>query len=281
MAERGSSPRIVRRVYLSRDHIAELTKEELVAKWHQQEAYLAQLESTTEELNRQVETLQSELKTKEAEIKKIQHSALKLSLRDRKIKDLRDKLDAIKNQQLRGLESTLVDPAVNVMFEKMRLEVEQSKAKVEEMQNELTAWKFTPDSATGKRLIAKCRALYEENEELGKEISSGWISQLHGNLALQKKFTEELKKSQVELDEFLLEIEDEVEGMQDTIYRLKRNVKAKRQLVDDEEEDYGEGCSSQLTQRQETTVSGPSDDSRQDNRGPMRKSPRKDSSSSS
>ena len=37
----------------------------------------------------------------------------------------------------------------------------------------MAAWKFTPDSATGKRLMAKCRQLYQENEDLGKMITSG------------------------------------------------------------------------------------------------------------
>jgi hypothetical protein len=43
------------------------------------------------------------------------------------------------------LQSTLIDPAVNLMFDKMKKEVDSSKAKVEEMQSELNAWKFTPD----------------------------------------------------------------------------------------------------------------------------------------
>lgn len=51
-------------------------------------------------------------------------------------------------------------------------------------------------SNTGKRLMAKCRLLYQENEELGKVISSGRIAKLEGDLALQKNFSEEMKKSQ-------------------------------------------------------------------------------------
>ena len=43
------------------------------------------------------------------------------------------------------LQTTLIDPAINLMFEKMKKEVDSSRAKVDEMQNELSAWKFTPD----------------------------------------------------------------------------------------------------------------------------------------
>lgn len=94
------------------------------------------------------------------------------------------------------LQRSFLDPAVNMIFEEMKKEVEKSKLKVEEMQSELSAWKFTPDSNTGKRLMAKCRLLYQENEELGKVISSGRIAKLEGELALQKSFSEEMKKSQ-------------------------------------------------------------------------------------
>lgn len=44
--------------------------------------------------------------------------------------------------------------------------------------------------------MAKCRLLYQENEELGRMIASGRIAKLEGELALQKSFSEEVKKSQ-------------------------------------------------------------------------------------
>lgn len=44
--------------------------------------------------------------------------------------------------------------------------------------------------------MAKCRLLYQENEELGKVVSSGRVAKLENELALQKNFGEEVKKSQ-------------------------------------------------------------------------------------
>ena len=85
-----------------------------------------------------------------------------------------------------------MDPAVNLVIQKLTKECDSLKKQVrlhfdfhdlpfgfvcirvkyllqaEEAQNELAAWKFTPDSATGKRLMAKCRQLYQENEDLGE-----------------------------------------------------------------------------------------------------------------
>ena len=126
-----------------------------------------------------------------------------------------------------ALRSALLDPAVNILIQKLRQELITTKAKLEDTQSELSAWKFTPDrytlfffsrqmsesvfhfknkinidlilfnfSNTGKRLMAKCRLLYQENEELGRMIASGRIAKLEGELALQKVYSEEVKKSQ-------------------------------------------------------------------------------------
>lgn len=43
------------------------------------------------------------------------------------------------------LQSMLIDPAVNILFEKMKSEVTETKDKLEQAQNDLSAWKFTPD----------------------------------------------------------------------------------------------------------------------------------------
>jgi len=51
-------------------------------------------------------------------------------------------------------------------------------------------------SATGKRLMTKCRMLLQENQELGKQLSQGKIAQLEAEIALQKKYSQELKTSQ-------------------------------------------------------------------------------------
>lgn len=61
-----------------------------------------------------------------------------------------------------------------------------------------TMWCQTclPCSQTGKKLMAKCRMLIQENQELGRQLSQGRIAQLEAELALQKKYSEELKSSQ-------------------------------------------------------------------------------------
>lgn len=237
-SSRSASPQI-KRIRLTHDDLTKLDKEQLIAKWLQQESFIDALENMIDDVTRQSEQLQHTLESCELRYKRKQLETarrenslhMKLSIKEKKLQQIQDQLDNINKVQLptpHQLESTLIDPAINLMFEKMKYEVETAKNRAEEMQNELSAWKFTPDSNTGKRLMAKCRLLHNENEELGKDISSGWVAQLTGNLALQKKFSEEMKKSQSELDEFLLELEEEVEGMQNTIYYLQQQLREAR-----------------------------------------------------
>jgi len=152
----------------------------------------------------------------------------KLALKEQEIHDYAAQLSAMRNsvqsKSLSSLKCSLQDPAVNILIQRLRKELNATKTRLEETQSELNAWKFTPDSNTGKRLMAKCRLLYQENEELGKVINSGRVAKLEGELALQKNFGEEVKKSQSELDEFLQDLDEDVEGMQSTIYLLKNEL---------------------------------------------------------
>lgn len=73
------------------------------------------------------------------------------------------------------------------MLQKLRTELQTTRARLEDTQNELSAWKFTPDSNTGKRLMAKCRLLYQENEELGRMTSNGRMAKLEGDFGIAEK----------------------------------------------------------------------------------------------
>ncbi len=102
---------------------------------------------------------------------------------------------------------------------------------MQETQEELSAWKFTPDSATGKRLMAKCRQLLQENEDIGKMISSGRLAKLEGELAMQKALCDEMKKNQEEMDDFVQELDEDVEGMQSTIFFLQQQLKEAKETI--------------------------------------------------
>ena len=94
-----------------------------------------------------------------------------------------------------------------------------------------SAWKFTPDSVSGKRLMQRCRQLLAENEEAGKMISSGRIAKLEGELSMQKALCEEMKKNQTEMDDFVQELDEDMEGMQSTILFLQQQLKEAKETI--------------------------------------------------
>nr|XP_028577575.1 pre-mRNA-splicing regulator WTAP [Podarcis muralis] len=159
---------------------------------------------------------------------------MRLATKEQEMQECTNQIQYLKQVQqpsVAQLRSTMVDPAINLFFLKMKAELEQTKDKLEQAQNELSAWKFTPDSQTGKKLMAKCRMLIQENQELGRQLSQGRIAQLEAELALQKKYSEELKSSQDELNDFIIQLDEEVEGMQSTILVLQQQLKETRQQL--------------------------------------------------
>ncbi|KAL5287675.1 WTAP family protein [Megaselia abdita] len=159
----------------------------------------------------------------------------RLAIKEQEYQEFVNQIAAYKSSQAPGpaaLKAALLDPAVNLLIEKLRKELQATKSKLEETQNELSAWKFTPDSNTGKRLMAKCRLLYQENEELGKMTSNGRLAKLEGELAMHKSFSEEVKKSQSELDGVIQELDEDVEAMQSTILLLQQELKTTKERIE-------------------------------------------------
>ncbi|XP_076057851.1 pre-mRNA-splicing regulator WTAP-like isoform X1 [Oratosquilla oratoria] len=231
---------VAERISLTADQLAAVTKEELSEKWSQQEKFVEAIQAKVEALQQEVEELrrvkenEEKLRGQLAEAqRKEQYLIMRLSCKEHELQDLAAQIQELKSPLggVAGLKHCLLDPAVNLLFERLKRDLDSARAKMEETQNELSAWKFTPDSNTGKQLMAKCRLLIKENEELGRMISSGRLAKLEGDLALQKNYSEELKKSQSELDEFILEMDEDTEGMQGTIYYLQQQLREAKERI--------------------------------------------------
>nr|CAG4642124.1 EOG090X0FYD [Eurycercus lamellatus] len=222
-----------------KEEMASVDKEQLLQHWSKQEIYINWIEtqlSAAQSASSQVRDLEEKLRQSlsSESVRRESILLMRLNSKEQEMQDLLVQIQELKASQAANavsLRSSLLDPAVNLLIQHLRKELEKAKSSLEETQNELSAWKFTPDSNTGKRLMAKCRLLYQENEELGRMISSGRLAKLEGDLALQRNFSEEMKKSQSELDEFLLELDEDVEGMQSTIYFLQQQLRQTREQL--------------------------------------------------
>ncbi|XP_053345123.1 pre-mRNA-splicing regulator WTAP isoform X1 [Clarias gariepinus] len=236
-----------KKVRLSESDMKTLTREELCARWKQHEAYVQVLEAKYADLNSNDVT---GLKESEEKLKQQQQESarrenilvMRLATKEQEMQECTTQIQYLKQVQqpsVAQLRSSMVDPAINLFFLKMKAELEQTKDKLEQAQNELSAWKFTPDSQTGKKLMAKCRMLIQENQELGRQLSQGRIAQLEAELALQKKYSEELKSSQDELNDFIIQLDEEVEGMQSTILVLQQQLRETKQQLSQQAQALG------------------------------------------
>lgn len=147
----------------------------------------------------------------------------RVHIKEQQIQDYTNQIAELKSSI--PAKNNLVDPAINLIFMKLKNELKATKAKLEDTQNELTAWKFTPDSNTGKRLMAKCRLLYQENEELGKIVSNGRLAKLESDLALHRNMCDELKRSQSDVEGIIQDLDVDVEGLTSTIILLQQKLK--------------------------------------------------------
>ncbi|KAK9763623.1 hypothetical protein K7432_009518 [Basidiobolus ranarum] len=128
------------------------------------------------------------------------------------------------NPETHDMRRKLLDPAINALFVLMKKELGKKEAKIKQLTEELEAVNFTPSSLTGKRLLAKCRSLQHENEELGKRLCQGRVAQYELEIAMQKKLIDELKGNIKESDQLIVNLDDEVETLQSRVFNLQAHV---------------------------------------------------------
>ncbi|KAI8812791.1 hypothetical protein BJ742DRAFT_553197 [Cladochytrium replicatum] len=129
------------------------------------------------------------------------------------------------NPELDMTKRKLLDPTMSLLWKVMRNEVREKDEHIKQLEADLHGVQFTPNSITGKRLIAKIRALQTENEELGRLLSRGRIEQLTVEVVLHRKMVEQLKHTLQEANQLVVELDQEAETMQSTIFNLQARLK--------------------------------------------------------
>lgn len=89
----------------------------------------------------------------------------------------------------------------------------------------------------GKKLMARCRQLIEENQELGKQLCDGRVAQLAGALSMSQALVTELRKSDADLRGIVVELEEDMGRMLDKAAALKKELKAAKSAKEIAEKD--------------------------------------------
>jgi len=216
------------------------TKEQMMVLWAEQDRYIDHLETRVKKTGRLSADSPAgaggaAVETEAESASKREHLlVVRLATKEQELQELSNQISELKAAQspsTAAMRNALLDPAVNIIVQKLKQELDATKAKLAQTNEEMSAWKFTPDSVTGKRLMARCRQLLLENEEIGKMVSSGRLAKLEGELAMQKRLVEEMKKNQLETDDFVQELDEDMEGMQSTIYFLQQQLKEAKDTI--------------------------------------------------
>uniref|UniRef100_A0A1D1YD70 FKBP12-interacting protein n=1 Tax=Anthurium amnicola TaxID=1678845 RepID=A0A1D1YD70_9ARAE len=182
--------------------------------------YLQKLKSSEESLKEQLE------KAKKREAAFI----VTFAKREQEIADLKSAVRDLRTQlkppsmQTRKL---LLDPAIHEEFTRLKNMVEEKEKKVKELQDNIAAINFTPQSKNGKMLMAKCRTLQEENEEIGAMASEGKIHELAMKLALQKSQNAELRDQFEALYKHMEGLTNDVERSNEMVFLLQDKLEEK------------------------------------------------------
>ncbi|XP_016191162.1 FKBP12-interacting protein of 37 kDa isoform X3 [Arachis ipaensis] len=125
----------------------------------------------------------------------------------------------------------LLDPAVHEEFTRLKNLVEEKDKKMKELQDNIAAINFTPQSKMGKMLMAKCKTLQEENEEIGNQATDAKIQELAMKLSLQKYQNAELRSQFEGLQTHMDGLTNDVERSNEMVLMLQEKLEDKDQEI--------------------------------------------------
>lgn len=199
-------------------------RSQILEYWKQQDLYIDYLETRLNQLQQPIDT-NEHLREKETECKKLKsmlnYRILTKTTQQQAFDQMRDMMQT---PSLGRLRQTFLDPSINLIYGQMRDEIEHSRKAREDAQNELQAWQFTSDSKTGKMLMARCKKLLEENEQLGKVVSSDNVAKLEGEIVLQNRLLTNMKDAQKDYEEIMSDMDTNMDAMSSTLLHMRQQL---------------------------------------------------------
>ncbi|VDL93851.1 unnamed protein product [Schistocephalus solidus] len=130
----------------------------------------------------------------------------------------------------------LLSPALSALYRAAIEHAKVTKTKLKQSFDDLTAWKFSPDSPSGKRLMTCMRQLLAKNEGLGRINEADRLASLESEAAMQATCIDEFLKTNQE--SVLEESSFDLEGLQSSLLILKQQLCLAESLLDDLKREY-------------------------------------------
>ncbi|XP_047333308.1 FKBP12-interacting protein of 37 kDa [Impatiens glandulifera] len=126
----------------------------------------------------------------------------------------------------------LLDSAIHDEFTRLKNLMEEKDKKIKELQDNVAAVNFTPQSKMGKMLMAKCRLLQEENEEIGTQANEGKMHELVVKLALQKSVYSEVRSQFEGVCKHMEGLTSDVEKSNEMVLALQEKLEERNAEID-------------------------------------------------
>ncbi|KAM7534331.1 hypothetical protein Aperf_G00000109810 [Anoplocephala perfoliata] len=140
--------------------------------------------------------------------------------------DPHDEINVVENESFET-----VHPAVDFVYQKGHELVKTEKSQQQQSYDDLIAWKFNPDSISGRRLITCFRHLLERNKSLGAINESDSLSKLESETQLQDSCIRECMKTAQDFNTALLESSVDLDGVQNSLFALKKKLNKAENLI--------------------------------------------------
>ncbi|VDO04905.1 unnamed protein product [Rodentolepis nana] len=216
----------------------ELIAEEQAIAIGRLESKLKKIEEQNEVLREKLRLCEEDCSLKEAEyIKKFIASDIRLAQAEFLLPFKRPHLssqlgtDSGKVALSDNESSEIVHPALDFIYHKAQELIKSVKSEQQQSYDDLLAWKFTPDSASGRRLMTCFRQLLERNEGLGAINENDSLSKLESETKVQDSCIRECLKTAQDFNAALLESTVDLDGVQNSLFVLKNKLNKAENLI--------------------------------------------------
>lgn len=131
-----------------------------------------------------------------------------------------DVLGAYSDVSRAAVRGALVDPTANMEVLALRQKAVEKDRRISELREELEANRFDQHSPAGQVLMRKCRALLEENKELGEQIREDRVAELRTALQAEQQQNAQTQQRCTEASDFCKELTTENDTLLGTISKV-------------------------------------------------------------